>query len=112
VRPSLPCVSNEANLRRAHERLAEIKARIAAGTFSLNEEFPNYRGPLRTRLPLTAASCSDIFDAFLVHGEARVARGDLENQHTGLSPLDPGVALFRVALRCDALIGDFHRYSL
>jgi hypothetical protein len=54
-----------------------IKAQIAAGTFSFTEEFPAYR--LRKRLAVSwrARSCSDVFDAFLAHEEARVGRQDL-----------------------------------
>ncbi len=38
-RPSLPWIPTEANLRRARERLREIKAQIVAGTFRFAEEF-------------------------------------------------------------------------
>lgn len=41
-RPTLLITPTEANLRRAREQLAGIKARIAAGTFSFAEEFPDY----------------------------------------------------------------------
>jgi len=42
-RPSLPRVPTEANLRRAHLQLNDIKLRIKYGTFNFNEEFPDYR---------------------------------------------------------------------
>jgi len=35
--------STEANLRRARKQLEDIEARIANGTFSFAEEFPDYR---------------------------------------------------------------------
>jgi integrase len=76
-RPTLPWVPHEANLRRARERLMQIKARIAAGTFSFAEEFPDYRVRDKLRVPLRTLTCSEVFDAFLRHDEARVARGDL-----------------------------------
>ena len=42
-RPSVLIAPTEANLRRARERLGHIKERIAAGTFSFVDEFPNFR---------------------------------------------------------------------
>ena len=39
-RPTLPWTPQEANLRRARERLSRIRAHISAGTFSFTEEFP------------------------------------------------------------------------
>jgi integrase len=76
-RPTLPWVPHEANLRRARELLIRIKARIAAGTFIFTEEFPQFRGRKTLRLPFSARTCSDVFDAFLLHEAARVRRGDL-----------------------------------
>ena len=76
-RPSLPWTPTEANLRRAQERLRDIKARIAAGNFRFSEEFPNYRFLDRAPLPLGTLTCGEVFDAFLHHNEARVARNDL-----------------------------------
>src|SRR5262245_23037146 len=76
-RPTLKWIPNEANLRRARDRLARIKARIDAGTFTFIEEFPASRFRHTLRMPLRARTCSDVFDAFLGHEEARVARGDL-----------------------------------
>jgi integrase len=76
-RPTLPWVPNETNLRRARERLVRIKACIANDTFRFAEEFPDYRGLRTLRVPLGAQTCGEIFDAFLQHGEARVAKGDL-----------------------------------
>jgi Arm DNA-binding domain len=76
-RPTLKWTPNETNLRRARDRLARIKARIDAGTFTFTEEFPAYRFRHTLRMPLRARTCSDVFDAFLGHERARVARGDL-----------------------------------
>ena len=75
-RPTLPWLPHESNLRRAREYLARIKGRIAAGTFIFGEEFPRYRRK-SLPLPIAARTCSDVFDAFLRHEEARVRRGDL-----------------------------------
>ena len=76
-RPSIQRPPSEANLRRARERLEQIKRQIEVGTFCFAEEFPAYR--FLRRLSGTAAvrTCSDIFDAFLVHCAARFARGDM-----------------------------------
>jgi len=76
-RPTLPWVPTETNLRRARARIVQIKAQIAAGTFSFAEEFPDYRSETRLGLPSRTLICSGVFDAFLHHSEARVARGDL-----------------------------------
>jgi integrase len=76
-RPTLRWVPNEVNLGRARIYLARIKAQIAAGTFCFAEEFPHYRHLHQTRVPLSAQTCGDVFDAFLRHDEARLARGDL-----------------------------------
>jgi integrase len=61
----------------AREHLQRIKTRILAGTFIFTDEFPTYRGRLSLHLPMTSRTCSNVFDAFLRHEEARVARGDL-----------------------------------
>ena len=55
----------------------QIKVRIATGTFSFAEEFPDYRVRDKLRVPLRTLTCSDVFDAFLHHTAARVVRGDL-----------------------------------
>ncbi len=57
--------------------LIRIKARIAAGSFVFTEEFPQFRGRNELRLPFSARTCGDVFDAFLSHEAARVRRGDL-----------------------------------
>lgn len=76
-RPALLKVPTEANLRRARKQLESIKQRIAAGTFSFAEEFPDFRDLKRLPdggSPLTRAQ---VFDAFLAHCDARVAKNDL-----------------------------------
>ena len=53
------------------------QGQIAAGTFCCADEFPRYRG-LHTLPPdLQQRSCGEVFDDFLRHEEARLARGDL-----------------------------------
>ena len=42
-RPSIKRPPSEGNLRRARERLQTIKEQIRLGTFSFEEEFPDYR---------------------------------------------------------------------
>ena len=76
-RPTIKRPPSEANLRRARERLEVIKRQIEFGTFCFAEEFPDYRflrhlgGTSKVRL------CSDVFDEFLAHCEARLRRGDM-----------------------------------
>src|SRR6185437_6453689 len=76
-RPTLPWIPNETNLRRARAILARIKAQIAAGTFCFADKFPRYKGLSRLAPPFRARTCGEVFDAFLRHEEARLARGDL-----------------------------------
>jgi integrase len=76
-RPSIQRPPSEANLRRARERVAEIKHQIDAGTFSFAEEFPDYRFLRRLTGTAKIRSCSEIFDGFLAHCEGRLARHDL-----------------------------------
>jgi integrase len=76
-RPTLPWTPTEANLRRARQHLVGIKARIVAGTFSFAEEFPDYRHLSRTPREGAARTCGQVFDEYLAHCEARVARHDL-----------------------------------
>ena len=76
-RPTLPWIPHEANLRRAREQLHRIQSQIATGAFRFLDEFPAYRCRRTLRLPLGARTCADVFDAFLRHEEARVARSDM-----------------------------------
>jgi integrase len=76
-RPTLKRRPTEANLRQAREYLKDIKARIRAGTFSFAEEFPDFRDLHRVVDGSQLKTCGQIFDAFLDHCEARVARNDL-----------------------------------
>ena len=75
-RPTLPWIPSEANLRRARARMGVFKAQIEAGTFCFAETFPQYRGK-RLNVPGRTLTCSEVFDAFLEHAKARVARDDL-----------------------------------
>lgn len=75
--PSHAARPHETNLRRARALLAQIKLRIAAGTFDLLSEFPDYRYRRAVRVPLRTRTCNDVFDLFLRHEEARVTLGDL-----------------------------------
>jgi integrase len=76
-RPSIRRPPSEANLRRARERLEVIKREIELGTFSFAEEFPDYRFLNRLTGAARVPSCSDVFDEFLAHCEARFARHDM-----------------------------------
>lgn len=76
-RPTLPWIPNETNLQRARAHLARIKAQIAAGTFCFADEFPRYRGLQKLPPALQHRTCGEVFDEFLRHEEARLARGDL-----------------------------------
>ena len=76
-RPTVKRPPSEANLRRARERLEVIKRKIEAGTFSFADEFPNYRFLPRLSGAHKVRFCDDVFDAYLVHCEARVQRDDL-----------------------------------
>jgi hypothetical protein len=76
-RPSMKRPPSEANLRRARQRLEAIKQQIHLDTFSFEEEFPDY--PFLHRLGGTSSArlCSDVFDAYLAHCEARLRRNDM-----------------------------------
>ena len=76
-RPSIKRPPSEANLRRARERLEAIKHQIRLGTFSFEEEFPDYRFVGRLSGTSCARLCSDVFDAYLAHCEARLRRNDM-----------------------------------
>ena len=53
------------------------EGRETAGTFSFAEEFPDYRFLRRLNGTVKVRSCNDVFDEFLAHCEARLARQDL-----------------------------------
>jgi integrase len=76
-RPTLLRTPTETNLRRACEHLVGIKERIAAGTFSFAEEFPDFLHLDKVPDEGCPRTCADVFDAFLAHCEARVAKSDL-----------------------------------
>jgi hypothetical protein len=63
-RPTVTRIPSEANLRRAHKQLQDIKARIAAGTFKLDEEFPEYRymSEVDTAEVNQERTCDQVFD--------------------------------------------------
>ena len=76
-RPTLPRTPTEANLRRAREQVAGIRARITAGTFSFAEEFPEFRNLKDVPHEGAPRTCNQVFDAFLAHCESRVAKNDM-----------------------------------
>jgi integrase len=76
-RPTLLMTPTALNLRRARENLRRIKARIAAGTFSFADEFPDYRYLRKVVDSNELRTCNRVFDEFLAHCEARRAKHDL-----------------------------------
>ena len=76
-RPTIKRPPSEANLRRARERLEVIKRQIESGTFSFEEEFPDYRFLRRLTGTSKARLCTDVFDDYLAHCEARRRREDM-----------------------------------
>ncbi len=76
-RPTLLRTPTESNLRRAREHLVGIKERIAAGTFSFAEEFPDFLHLKKVPDYGCPRTCAHVFDAFLAHCEARVAKVDM-----------------------------------
>jgi integrase len=76
-RPTLLMTPTALNLRRARENLRRIKARIAAGTFSFADEFPDYRYLQKVVDSNELRTCNRVFDEFLAHCEARRAKHDL-----------------------------------
>jgi integrase len=76
-RPTLPLMPNTLNLRRARENLQRMKARIAAGTFSFADEFPDYRHLRKVVDSNELRTCHRVFDEFLAHCEARRTKHDL-----------------------------------
>lgn len=78
-RPTLERIPNERNLRRAHEQLKEMKARIKRGTFVFGDEFPDYRyrGEMPEQEETREKTCSEVLDGFLSHCEMRVSMDDM-----------------------------------
>jgi integrase len=76
-RPSLPWLPTPTNLEMARKLNARIKAQIEAGTLVFSDVFPKFRGLKTLPANVCAKSCGEVFDEFLRHEEARVARGDL-----------------------------------
>jgi hypothetical protein len=76
-RPSIKRPPSETNLRRARERLEVIRHQIELGTFSFEEEFPDYRFLRRLSGTSRARLCDDVFDEYLAHCEARLQRQDM-----------------------------------
>ena len=76
-RPTIECSPTPASLMRARKRLEDIKQRIARGCFNFEEEFPEYRFIEKVAATSGPLTCNEVFDAFLKHCEARVARRDL-----------------------------------
>ncbi len=76
-RPTLRWPPTETNLRRARQHLLGIKARIASGTFHFAEEFPDYRHLKKVPLAGSPRTCGQVFDEYLAHCAARVARHDM-----------------------------------
>ena len=76
-RPTLPWTPTETTLRRARQHLIGINARIAAGTFSFAEEFPDYRHLKKVPRAGSPRTCGQVFDEYLAHCSARVARLDM-----------------------------------
>lgn len=81
IRPTKRIVPTKKNLRLAQYYRAWLVQQIDAGKFKLSEEFPDYANQHPERIPAHARTCADVFDAFIRHQEARVARDDL-NQAT------------------------------
>lgn len=54
-----------------------MKERIASGTFSFAEEFPDYRNLKKVPDQGSPRTVTQVFDAFLAHCESRVAKCDM-----------------------------------
>ena len=76
-RPTLLRTPSESNLRWARQHLDGIKRRIASGTFSFAEEFPDFRHLRKVPDQGSPKTCAQIFDAFLAHCTSRVTRHDM-----------------------------------
>ena len=76
-RPTLPWIPTHSNLEQAQKLNARIKAQIEAGTFVFSDVFPKFKGLRKLPGSVSAKSCGEVFDDFLRHEQARVARDDL-----------------------------------
>lgn len=76
-RPTLVRMPTEVNLRRARKQLGSIKQRIAAGSFSFADEFPDFRDLKEVPGACSARTCGQVFDAFLAHCESRKFKDDM-----------------------------------
>jgi hypothetical protein len=57
--------------------LVAIKQRIAGGMFQLEEEFPDYRHLRKVVGASGVRTCSQVFDEYIAHCEARLAKNDM-----------------------------------
>jgi hypothetical protein len=76
-RPSVLRAPIDINLRRAREQIAGIRERIATGTFSFADEFPNFRDLKSVPDSGSRKTCGQVFDEFLAHCESRRGKHDL-----------------------------------
>jgi integrase len=76
-RPSVLRAPTDTNMRRAREQVAGIRKRIATGTFSFADEFPNFRDLKSVPGYGSRRTCGQVFDAFLAHCDSRRVKNDL-----------------------------------
>jgi integrase len=76
-RPSIKRIPTQGNLDRALGQLRGIRKRIARGTFSFVEAFPDYRFMKEVPGASVPRTCDVVFDAFIKHCESRVAKKDM-----------------------------------
>ena len=76
-RPTLLRTPSETNLRWARRYLDGIKRRIADGTFSFTEDFPDFRHLKMVPERGSPKTCSEVFDSYLAHCAARVTKHDM-----------------------------------
>jgi hypothetical protein len=76
-RPSVLRVPTETNLRRTREQLACIKQRIAAGTFSFADDFPDFRDLSTVPGFGSPRTCGPVFDAFPAHCVSHMVKDDM-----------------------------------
>jgi integrase len=76
-RPSVLRSPTDINMRRAREQLVGIKERIAAGVFSFDDEFPDFRDLSTVPGSRSPRTCGRVFDAFLAHCESRMVKDDM-----------------------------------